>query len=305
MEHDSLFPQRRRKLRGRENPPDRLGSGWHAQDITGELTGNLVRSYNELGQRESPVQTGLGTRKVGLGGTGQIEVLVRPDKPVVKRFRSRRADVPPARINHAPDINTRQCAKDTFNLIQAVHHKNVVKEALETGIYPRAMVKQATRLSDFIKPAAPNDKVKAQLADNTDSWTKNNMNILYANYEVVIQSLKYVKMNKVSLDIAKGWAGKRYGARLKASTFTIVESLLVLRDDERGKQLEGGHPQAENGEGGEGIAVEALGIDLNDEEQFPALPTQAPIKLNFAKKQNKQTNKTHTLSVGEWRTLME
>lgn len=121
------------------------------------------------------------------------------------------------------------------------------------------------------------------------------MNILYANYEVVIQSLKYVKMNKVSLDIAKGWAGKRYGARLKASTFTIVESLLVLRDDERGKQLEGGHPQAENGEGGEGIAVEALGIDLNDEEQFPALPTQAPIKLNFAKKQNKQTKPTRFL----------
>lgn len=68
MEHDPLFPQRRRKPRGRENPPDRLGSGWHAQDITGELTGNLVRSCNELGQRESPVQTGPGTRKVGLGG---------------------------------------------------------------------------------------------------------------------------------------------------------------------------------------------------------------------------------------------
>lgn len=48
--------------------------------------------------------------------------------------------------------------------------------------------------------------------------------------------------------------------------------------------MEGGHPQAENGEGGEGIAVEALGIDLNDEEQFPALPTQAPVKLNFAQK---------------------
>lgn len=78
------------------------------------------------------------------------------------------------------------------------------------------------------------------------------------------------------------------------------ESLLVLRDDEGGKQLEGGHPLAENGEGGEGIAVQALGIDLNDEEQFPALPTQAPVKLNFARK-NTLSRRTENANGGDTR----
>lgn len=158
------------------------------------------------------------------------------------------------------------------------------------------MARQATRLSDFIKPAAPNDEVKARIAHNTDSWMKNNLKILYEHYETVIQSLRYDKHNKVSLDIAKGWAGRRYGACLKLSTLTIVESFFVSGEEGEGR-LECGHSRVENEEGGEEIAAKAPEIDVNDEEQFPALPTKASGKLNFVPK--------NTLFLGKWKTLVE
>lgn len=288
-EYDAwLFPQRRRKPRGRANPSDSFGPVRRVQENTGELPGNS-NLFNKL------FQTGRGAYRVGPGGTGQIEVPMRPDRPGVRRFRGRGADETPARINHAPDANTRQHAKNVFKLIQTIHHRNNIKEALEMGIYPQGMAKQAARLSDFIKPAAPNDMIRAQLARNTDSWMRNNMNILYEHYESVIQSLKCLKKNKVALDIAKGWAGKRYGARLKSSTLITVESLLVVGEGEGGEQLGCGHPLIESENGGEGIVTK--GLDLNDEEQFPALPTKAPGKSQFAQK--------NTLTLGQQKTLLE
>lgn len=291
-EHDAwLFPQRRRKPRGRGNPSDGFGPVRRAQENTGELPFNPYL-MNNLGQKRHPVQTGQGAFGVGPEGTGQIEVPMRSSRPAVRRFGNRGDEVPPARINHTPDANTRQGAKNVFKLIQAVHHKNVIKEALETGIYPRGMVKQATRLSDFIKPAAPNEKVRIQTRHNTDSWIKGNLNILHEHYETVIQGLKHVEISKVSLDIAKGWAGKRYGARMKASTLPMVESLL-----ENEKQLGDECLQTAGGNGEDKVTEEMPKIDLNDEEQFPALPTQAPVKVNFTRK--------NTLSLGQRKTLTE
>lgn len=100
-------------------------------------------------------------------------------------------------------------------------------EALRTGIYPRGMTRQVSRLSGFTKPTALTEQVKVQLAQNTCSWMANNLYFLHDHYETVIQVLNNVKKNKVSLDIAKGCAVKRYGARLRASTLTVVEYLLV------------------------------------------------------------------------------
>lgn len=288
-EHDAwLFPQRRRKPRGRENPSDGHGPVWRAQENAGELPGNF-NLFNNFHQ------TGQGAYRVRPGGTGQFEVSMRPARSGVRRFKGRGADETSARINHAPDANTRQHAKNVFKLIQTIHHRNIIKEALETGIYPRGMTKQAIRLSDFIKPAAPNDMVKGQLTRNTDDWMRNNMNILYEHYESVIQSLKCLKKNKVALDIAKGWADKRFGVRLKSSTLITVESLLVVGEEEGGEQLECGHLLTEKEKGDKEIVVERL--DLNDEEQFPALPTKAPGKLYVAQK--------NTLTLGQRKTLLE
>lgn len=39
--------------------------------------------------------------------------------------------------NRALDVETRKNAKDIFKLIQTVHHKGVIEEARDTGLYPR------------------------------------------------------------------------------------------------------------------------------------------------------------------------
>lgn len=114
VEYDTwLFPQCRRKPRG-------------PQENKGELPGNLY-NFKELGKGRSPMQTGQGARKVGPVGPGQIEIPGRPDRPVVRRFGNRETGGLPAKLNHAPDADTRQCAKNAFRLIQAVHHRSIIK----------------------------------------------------------------------------------------------------------------------------------------------------------------------------------
>lgn len=99
-----------------------------------------------------------------------------------------------------------------------------------------------SRLSNFIKPAAPTEKVRVQLEQNTDSWMAKNMDILYEHYVNVIQFLNGVKKNVVSLQVAKGWDLKRYGACLRASTMSLVEALLDSPGEEGGGVTK---PQAE------------------------------------------------------------
>lgn len=96
------------------------------------------------------------------------------------------------------------------------------------------MIKQVSRLSSFIKPAAPTEQVRRQLEQNTDSWMSKNLDILYDHYATVIESLKGTRKTEVSFQVARTWAFKRYGARLRASTMSTVETLLEPSGEEGG-----------------------------------------------------------------------
>lgn len=66
-----------------------------------------------------------------------------------------------AQTSHSPSItpktqHTITLTKTYFKLIQVTHHLQIISSALSTQSYPKGMMKQTSKLSQFIKPACPN-----------------------------------------------------------------------------------------------------------------------------------------------------
>ena len=131
-------------------------------------------------------------------------------------------------LGHPPDDATRQTAKVYFKVIQAVHHGEVTKKALQTGCFPAGMMRQVDKLTNFIKPASPTELTTNKVRDNTHSWMHNNMDILKTHYTHTIDTLTKSPQphNPDAYIIALGWARKRYTHKLTFQTLTRVEDIL-------------------------------------------------------------------------------
>lgn len=64
-----------------------------------------------------------------------------------RRDNSRNTPLPSVR--QALDPQTRGMAKDIFKLIQAIHHKQIIDNAIITGTFRSGMTRQVTRLTAF------------------------------------------------------------------------------------------------------------------------------------------------------------
>lgn len=139
-----------------------------------------------------------------------------------------RQDYITTHTNQAPDQNTRLQAKHYFKLVQATHHKEIVDNAITTNTYPMGMTRQVTRLTEFIKPSSPTEDTKALIALCTTQWLEQVMKTLQTHYTRTIEkSLQNLPQpaNRLSLQIAMGWADKRYGQRLTSTSREKVHTL--------------------------------------------------------------------------------
>ena len=129
-------------------------------------------------------------------------------------------------LTQPPDAETRQISKQYFKLIQATHHKFTVDKSVTTHTYPPGMTRQFKRLTDFIKPSTPTEHTRLQIQDNTINWIHTNMLILQQHYNSTITTLQNIPYNPLALQIATGWARKRYGSRLTPDTLHAVQHTL-------------------------------------------------------------------------------
>ncbi|XP_078022177.1 uncharacterized protein LOC144462332, partial [Epinephelus lanceolatus] len=129
-------------------------------------------------------------------------------------------------LTHPPDPETRQASKQYFKLIQALHHKHIMDTALATGTFPPGMLRQVTRLTDFIKPSTPTIETRNRIYENTTQWMQNTISILQQHYTATIDTIDTSSHNPLALQIATGWARKRYGSRLTTNTLQAVQQLL-------------------------------------------------------------------------------
>ncbi|KAM7401467.1 hypothetical protein PAMA_005596 [Pampus argenteus] len=109
---------------------------------------------------------------------------------------------------------------------EAIHHKHIINHAISSGTFPPGMMRQVNRLTDFIKPAAPSQETRIKVQNNTTHWMTTNMNILHEHYEHTILTLSNLTYNSTALQIATGWARKRYNTRLRTETLQTAEQII-------------------------------------------------------------------------------
>ena len=131
-------------------------------------------------------------------------------------------------LTQPPDPETRQASKQYFKLLQATHHRQIIDKAIATQTFPPGMMRQVNRLTDFIKPAAPTEHTRTKVANNTTHWMHTNMTILQEHYLATIATLNTIPENPLALQIAIGWAKKRYGHRITPETIHTVQHTLGI-----------------------------------------------------------------------------
>lgn len=173
----------------------------------------------------------------------------------------------PYPLQQAPDEETRQLAKQYFKLIQAIHHKNIIDKAILTQNPPKGMTKQVLKLTAFIKPSSPTEETRAAVTKNTETWLHNNMTILQDHYLNIILTYNNLPLNETALQIAIGWARKRYKARLTQPTIQAARSL--IEGSSEPSHVSDSLPPSPVGSL---VGGTPPGLNLGSKEEFPPLP---------------------------------
>lgn len=154
-----------------------------------------------------------------------------------------------------PDLDTRTKAKQYFKIIQITHHKHIIEEANQQNTVPKGFQRQVSKLTEFIKPAAPTTDTLALIQNNTKQWMASNIQILNTHYTTQFTTLlqkQTTPYNHTAFQIASGWARKRYGNRFSDTTLSTIHHIFLQPDTDTNNTL-----------------------DLTDPDEFPPL-TDAP-----------------------------
>lgn len=141
-------------------------------------------------------------------------------------------------LDHPPDAATRHTSKQYFKIIQAIHNKEIMDIALSTGTLPPGMTRQIHRLTDFIKPSTPTIETRNRIQENTKQWMNNTISILHQHYAYTISSIPIAPLNTIAVQIATGWAQKRYGSRLTTTTLQTDNQIIPPLQHNSKTQLE-------------------------------------------------------------------
>ena len=126
-----------------------------------------------------------------------------------------------------------------FRLLQAIHHAEIITDALNKDTLPKGMVNKVQKLTTFIKPASPNQFTFTAVQNNTRNWMKNNFLILREHYDNIIsQNLKLVgSADFEAFERALKWGRTRYRNKLTASSVDTLKDL-VMRSPAFEKQID-------------------------------------------------------------------
>ncbi|KAK1875114.1 Titin [Dissostichus eleginoides] len=122
--------------------------------------------------------------------------------------------------------------KTYFQLLQAIHHVEILDEAAHRGSPPPGMARKAQFLTSFIKPAAPNSHTLNLVTENTKMWMQRNLEILKIHYTDLLRDLSVglPPFRPDAFDRAINWARKRYHNKLTPSSISALHSLLSPSD---------------------------------------------------------------------------
>lgn len=139
------------------------------------------------------------------------------------------------RTHRSEDPDFVNKVRGIHTVIKLAHHlKNV--SASEP---PPTIVRLTDNLSTIIKPAAPNPKTQLLIEGNAKNWAHTTLLILQDHYtdtmEAEVEKLEGLSAHDwhAPFEVAKSWARRNLGRRLKEDTFDQVEALLVARLDHR------------------------------------------------------------------------
>lgn len=191
--------------------------------LTNKATSGLLSSFSFSGGRR-PGNHAAGV--VGSGGRVAPRTKTRMRHNSVLRSGGEGGTDSDLRLNQPSDENLRMEVKTAFKLIQVTHHRETIEHAIGTYRFPMGMLRQINKLSSFIKPALPSDSVQILIENNTEAWMFENMNILFQHYDSLFQQLIENTCSKKAFQIAKAWAKKRFGARLRPSTIMTAKAHL-------------------------------------------------------------------------------
>lgn len=148
------------------------------------------------------------------------------------------------------DAIDRQQAKQYYKLIQAIHHRNNINTAIFAHSHPPNITRQAYKLVDSIKPAAPTQHTKSLIKEATTHWISDIMDILQKHYEKNIQTIltqdttaSTHTVNHTALQVAIQWAEKKYKHRLKSFTIALLKSTLGLDTQTHTPRVQTSNPQ--------------------------------------------------------------
>lgn len=134
------------------------------------------------------------------------------------------------KIPKSMDPDFKQKVKVMHTIIKVAHHLHNVS-APEP---PPAIARLAQNLASTIKPASPNNTTQMLIEGNAKNWAYTTLLILQDHYNAALEK----EMDKLKIlsphdwhapfEVAKSWAKRNLGHRLKEETLTQVEALLVV-----------------------------------------------------------------------------
>ncbi|KAG7467708.1 hypothetical protein JOB18_018490, partial [Solea senegalensis] len=149
------------------------------------------------------------------------------------------------------------------------------------------MNRQVQRLTDFIKPSTPTTATYNKIHNNTTRWMQNTMLILQDHYHTTITSLLSTPLNPLALQIATGWARKRYGPRLMQQTLHSVHQQLQSLPQQTRTTLHTAPPPQHRSRNNLDLTLFTI---PEEDSHFPNLPpSQAPQRLTIYQGTNSTT----------------
>ncbi|MGL5128560.1 MAG: hypothetical protein ACRC7D_10460, partial [Aeromonas popoffii] len=124
-----------------------------------------------------------------------------------------------------------------FKYIQVTHHYEIIQTALANDNFPRGMMRQVDKLTQFIKPACPLGQTTQRVKENTQNWMSINMQILQEHYSMVMEDLLTCihALKEREWEVACRWAKTRFRQKLREDT--IQKARRNIKEVLDGRQL--------------------------------------------------------------------
>lgn len=132
-----------------------------------------------------------------------------------------------------PDPHFGKVLRTTYKLIRMVRHLHNVSIEENPNAQPPTIKRLVEHLTGIIKPAIPSQHTRTLLEGNAKNWGYNTQLILEEHYQsgidqILTELTSLIKEDwHLAFEVAKRWADRNIGHRLKQDTLKHTEALIV------------------------------------------------------------------------------